>query len=225
MQETDLYPPLKQYLEGLGYQVKGEIGLCDLVALREGEAPLIIELKRQLNLTLLLQCIERLNSSDNVYLGVPEELTILKTRYKSVAKLLRRLGLGLISINPKTGKVTVLLDPLPYQPKVIAKRQGRLLGEFAKRVGDPLAGGSSTRRQQLTPYRRRAIALAEQLRIQGPSKAQQLAQILDDKQARQLLYKDHYGWFERIDTGIYQLSPRGARELDGWLDKLAGEDR
>ena len=34
MSETDLYPPIKRFLEGQGYTVKGEIGACDVLAVR-----------------------------------------------------------------------------------------------------------------------------------------------------------------------------------------------
>ena len=33
MLETSLYNPVKRFLEGLGFAVKGEIGGCDLLAL------------------------------------------------------------------------------------------------------------------------------------------------------------------------------------------------
>lgn len=32
MKETDLYPPLKTWLEAQGYVVRGEVGRCDLAA-------------------------------------------------------------------------------------------------------------------------------------------------------------------------------------------------
>ena len=34
MPETDLYPPLKSFLEKQGYTVKAEVGAADIVALR-----------------------------------------------------------------------------------------------------------------------------------------------------------------------------------------------
>ena len=33
-----------------------------------------------------------------------------------------------------------------------------------------------------------------------------------------ILYRNVYGWFERIDRGIYQISSRGEEELVLWLD-------
>ena len=43
--EAELYGPVKAFLEDRGYEVKGEIGPCDLVAVRGDEAPVIVELK------------------------------------------------------------------------------------------------------------------------------------------------------------------------------------
>ena len=43
--EADLYPPVKAFLEAQGYDVKGEVGAADLVALRGDEDPIIVELK------------------------------------------------------------------------------------------------------------------------------------------------------------------------------------
>ena len=42
MRETALYVPVKRFLEGLGFDVKGEICGCDLVALRADEPPLVV---------------------------------------------------------------------------------------------------------------------------------------------------------------------------------------
>lgn len=34
---------------------------------------------------------------------------------------------------------------------------------------------------------------------------------------------NHYGWFERVETGIYRLSPAGAEGLKHWA--YSWEDR
>jgi hypothetical protein len=69
MAETDLYRPVKQFLEAQGYAVKGEIGPCDVVAVRGDESPLIVELKERLSLSLVLQAVNRLTVSDAVYVA------------------------------------------------------------------------------------------------------------------------------------------------------------
>ena len=47
MPEADLYPPIKAFLEAQGYAVKGEIGPCDIVAVRGDEPPVVVELKER----------------------------------------------------------------------------------------------------------------------------------------------------------------------------------
>jgi len=76
LRETDLYPPVKAWLESLGYQVKAEIGAADIMALRadeeNGDDMVIVELKRAFSLALLLQGVERQRLTDLVYVALPE---------------------------------------------------------------------------------------------------------------------------------------------------------
>jgi hypothetical protein len=55
--ETSLYLSIKIFPESLGYAVKGEVGGCDVLAVREGEPPVLVvrELKLRFNLELVLQ--------------------------------------------------------------------------------------------------------------------------------------------------------------------------
>ena len=69
MSEVELYGPIKGFLEAQGYAVKGEIGPCDIVAVRGDEGPVVVELKESLNLALLLQGVDRLSVSDTVYVA------------------------------------------------------------------------------------------------------------------------------------------------------------
>lgn len=221
MRESDLYPPLKRFLEAQGYVVKGEVQDCDVVAVREGEAPVVVELKRTLTLDLVLQAVERLSRTDHVYVGVPRRSAALRRRRKAVLALLRRLGLGLVAIDParEAGGVDVLLDPGPYRPRPSRARRARLLGEFAKRVGDPNLGGATKRQGIMTAYRQRALAIARLLAARGATKAADIARALDEPRARDIVYRDVYGWFDRVDRGVYGLSPRGCREIDDWIER------
>jgi hypothetical protein len=222
MKESDLYPPLKRFLEARGWEVKGEVEDCDVVAVREGAEPLVIELKLSLNLGVILQAVDRLTVADDVYVGVPESLALLKKQRKRVLRLLRMLGLGLVTIEPDKGRVAVVLDPGPYTgPRRSKNKRQRLLSEFHRRVGDPNAGGSDTRRGRMTAYRQRAIALAVHLRDHGPTKASVVKQALDEPKARQIMYSNVYGWFEAQGRGVYELSPKGRKELVMWLSSEA----
>src|SRR6266850_6420508 len=68
--ETDLYPAVKAFLEGQGYDVKAEVRGCDVVAIRADEPPVIVELKLSFGLALVLQGVDRLALTDRVYLAV-----------------------------------------------------------------------------------------------------------------------------------------------------------
>ena len=215
MKESDLYLPLKGFLESQGYEVKGEVHDCDVVAIRSNEAPVVVELKLSLNLDLILQAVERQALTPKVYIGVPRQCHSLKKRKKRTIKLLRMLGLGLVVI--RTGhhsvNVEVLLDPAEYTPRKSRHRTERLLGEFKKRVGDPNLGGVTKRMGIMTAYRQRALTIADLLYRQGPTKASDIAHALEEPKARNILYRDVYGWFERESRGIYRLSPRGEAEI------------
>jgi len=218
MRETDLYLPVKQFLEAQGYEVKGEVRGCDVVAIRGEEAPVVVELKLALNLNLILQAVDRISLTPKIYVAVPKNTPFLKKRKKAALKLLKMLGLGLIVVatHLKKMKAEVLLDPCVYQPRQSKFRQERLLGEFSKRVGDPNLGGVSTKKGTMTVYKQRAIAIALFLKNQGATKASLVSATLDDPKARQILYRDYYGWFDRVATGVYDLSPRGKEEIKKW---------
>ena len=69
--EAGLYAPIKRFLEARGYEVKGEVCGCELVARRGDEPPVIVELKLRFSLALLLQGVDRLAVSERVCVAVP----------------------------------------------------------------------------------------------------------------------------------------------------------
>ncbi len=224
IRETELYEPVKRLLEGQGYEVKGEIGAADLVAMRADEEPVVIELKTGFSLTLFHQAIARQSVTDAVYVAVPRgDGAGFRKALKANRTLCRRLGLGLMTVRLADGFVEVHLDPAPYRPRRSKARKARLIREFAHRVGDPNTGGA-TRTMIMTAYRQDAMRCALFLREHGPSKAAVVAGTTGVGRARPIMYDDHYGWFERVGTGIYALSPKGLAALsDQDAHALTGE--
>ena len=68
----------------------------------------------------------------------------------------------------------------------------------------------------MTVYRQRALVMANFLAQEGPTKASVLAQTIKEPKARDILYNDVYGWFDREGKGVYALSPRGKKEIPQW---------
>lgn len=130
------------------------------------------------------------------------------------------LGLILIDLDQRKSSANVLIDPGNYRPRRSKLRQDRLIGEFVKRAGDPNLGGIEKRMGIMTAYRQRALAIARLLQKQGPTKASDISHMLQEPKARDILYKDVYGWFDRLSRGIYDLSPRGMQEIPLWKEKI-----
>ena len=223
MRETDLYPPVKAFLEAQGYAVKGEIEGCDLVAIRDEEPPVIVELKAGFSLPLVFQGLARQSITDNVYLAVPP-FPGRTGRRKDALALCRRLGLGLLTVRIVPAPfVEALLDPTEYRPRRRRSGLGRLLREFQRRVGDPSAGGSS-RRKIMTAYRQDALRCASYLGVNGPTKAAIVANTVGVAKAGVMMRTDHYGWFERptgTPRGVYGLTPKGRAALEEYADTVA----
>lgn len=208
MRESDLYPPVKAFLQAQGYEVKGEIGPADVVGVRDEDDMVVVELKRGFSLALFHQGIARLSVCDCVYVAVargqgrPWMKALRENR-----TLARRLGLGLMSVRMETGAVEVHCDPGPYAPRKVARRKRAMLGEFERREGDPNLGG--IRGVRVTAYRQEAVLCAEFLALAGEARGAEVARSTGVKRATTIMRDNHYGWFEKISVGVYRLSEAG----------------
>ena len=211
--ETSLYPPVKRFLERLGFAVKGEICGCDLVALRGEEPPLVVvgELKLAFNLELVLQGIDRAAACDEVWLAVRTAARGGRERDSRVRKLCRLLGFGLLGVSAR-GAVELLVEPGPWRPRRDGKRRSRLVDEHRRRRGDPALGGS-TRAPIMTAYRQQALACAASL-ANGPRRTAEIRAAIPD--APNILLRNVYGWFFRVERGVYALTPAGTTALARW---------
>ena len=211
--ETDLYPAVKSYLEDQGYVVKSEVGAADVVAMRGAEPPVVVELKLGFSLTLFHQCVARLKITDDVYMAVAR---VPGKRFQKALKenkaMARRLGLGLITVRLSDQLVEVHCDPGPYAPRKSPKRKDRLLREFARRQGDPNDGGQ-TRAGLVTAYRQDALKLAVYLFEIGASKGADVKRETGVTRATTMMRDNHYGWFEKVEKGVYGLTPVGAEAV------------
>lgn len=215
--ETALYLPVKRFLEAQGFSVKGEICGCDLVAVRGDEPPLVVigELKLNFNLELLLQGVDRTAACDEIWLAVRSS-TRGRENDSRVHKLCRLLGFGLLGVSAR-GQVNVFIEPAPWQPRRNNKRRVKILREHTRRIGDPVAGGS-TKMPLMTAYRQAALACAAAL-MEGPQSTRALKADVPD--APKILLDNVYGWFERVERGIYALTGDGRAALLRWPQTVA----
>jgi len=217
--ETALYLPVKRFLEGLGFTVKGEIGGCDLVALSSDEPPIVVigELKLSFNLELILQAVDRAAAADEVWLAARLSSTgkgrESDARYRN---LCRRLGFGMLAVT-NSGDVEVIVAPPTTAPRRNPKKRSRLVSEHRRRKGDPVLGGS-TRAPIMTAYRQQALACAFAM-TDGPRRVRDLKPELPD--APKILQHNVYGWFDRAARGVYELTEAGRAALKRWPQRHA----
>ena len=222
--EAALYLPVKKFLQGQGYEVKGEVRGCDLVARRGDEPPVIVELKLRFNLPLVLQGVDRLAMTERVYLAVPRPERRarggpLAPGRPEIRKLCRRLGLGLILVGVTRKTIEILEDPVPYRPRQAKSRALRLLDEFSRRIGDANVGGA-VGVPLVTAYRQDALRCARVLALYGPMRLAALRAVAGVPRAAGILQRNVYGWFDRIERGIYRLTPEGDRALSRFAEAI-----
>jgi hypothetical protein len=216
--ETALYLPVKRFLEKLGFTVKGEIGGCDVVALKGEDPPIVVigELKLSFNLELVLQAVDRAAACDEVWLAAKMSARgkgrESDARYRN---LCRRLGFGMLGVTAR-GEVEVLVKPPTASPRRDAKKRSRLIAEHQRRQGDPVMGGS-TRAPMMTAYRQQALACASALSC-GPRRVRDLKPGIPD--APKILQHNVYGWFDRAERGVYVLTEAGRAALKRWPQQL-----
>lgn len=213
MKESELYLPIKSFLEKLGYSVQAEVKSCDLVAVR-GEELLCVEMKTSLNLTLLLQGMERKRITDAVYLAIPRpKLSYFSKKWRSYLRLLKQLELGLIvvSFTGEVPTVQVALEQAPYTPKRKKDQKTAVLREIDGRSGDYNTGGV-TREKLMTAYRENALQIACALSLEEPLSSRQLRKKGTCEKTSAILRSNVYGWFLR-EGEVYSLSEEGRKAL------------
>lgn len=198
--ESDLYGPVREYLEGLGYDVKGEVRDCDIAAVRDGEL-IVVELKRGFTLELIFQAMDRQRVADGVYVAVPlPRRGYMDPRLPQMRSLCRRLELGLILVGftgRGVGQVDVAVHPREASaPRRDKKRRLAVLREHGDRTGSANTGGVS-RKKILTAYKEQALLAVRILRDRGPLLAEDVKKLGGPPNAAAILGRNVLGWFDR----------------------------
>ena len=217
MRESDLYPAVKAHFQRQGYTVKGEVGAADVVARKDGAAPIVIELKLGFTITLLHQVVDRLAATEDVFVAVerPKSHKLIQRN----TKLCRRLGVGFITVRARDLFLEVHCEPGPYNARVSKKKQVRLEKAFDRLDGDPNAGGA-TRHGLVTGYRQDALKCAAYLANAGAEKGAIVAKATGVPTATTIMRNNVYGWFQKVEKGVYALTKEGRKGLADWGDAV-----
>ena len=214
--ETDLYEPIRRFLEEAGYQVQAEVKHCDIAATRDGEL-LIVELKRAFGLKLVYQALERQSLTDQVFVAIPRPQKGQREKaWRDMLRLLKRLELGLLTVAVDSPLLTVevILEPADGRDEAWQnrKKQKQLRAELQNRRLSGNIGGM-TRRKILTAFREKSIRLACLLEKEGQLSAAALRERgLGDLAV--LLSRNYDKWFQRVEKGVYALSDAGKQALE-----------
>lgn len=208
--ETELYGPVKGFLESQGLEVKAEVGPADVVGI-DGDRTVIVELKLGFSLVLLQQAVKRQQITDDVYVAVPRWSGRQGWKaFRSNVGLCRRLGIGVLAV-ADDGSVEVQAEPGPFVRRKSKARRTRLLDEFERRQGDPNEGG--TNGKIVTAYHQDAERCARYLLEYGVAKGADVASATGVDRATRMMRDNVYGWFERVGHGEYRLAAAGAEAL------------
>lgn len=212
IKEADLYLPIKAFFIENDYDVSGEVKHVDLVAKKEDDI-IAVELKKAFNLKLLLQAVDRQKYFQAVYVAI--EKPKYSKRNKEIVHMLKRLEIGLITVNFLKSRTDVVIEhhPIPFNRQTNYKKKRMIIEEVNNRTGLKDNIGGTTGVKQVTVYRENAIGVAYALSVLGDTAPKHVKGLIGLDKAGAILYQNHYGWFDRIDQGVYRLNKKGRDAL------------
>ncbi len=211
--ETELYEPIKKELLNNGFTVRSEVRNCDITALKE-DMLVIIELKIAMNLTLIMQAMERQKVTPFVYIAVPRPKRANEKKFAVLKQMLKKLDIGLITValDSRLKLVEFLLHPVGTNNPKKKQEKDRIIKEHESRSKDYNKGGT-TRKKIITSYRENAIHIACCLEANGVLKIIQLKKLGCTSKTAQILRDNVYNWFDKVDRGTYCLNEDGKKAI------------
>lgn len=212
--ETDLYAPVRRFLEAEGYTVQAEVKGCDIAAVKDGQL-VIVELKKAFGLRLVYQALERQSRTELVFVAIPRPKKGQREKaWKDMLRLLKRLELGLLTValDSPLQTVDVVLEPSDSATWKNRKKRERMQAELEGRQTDGNTGGM-TRRKIMTAFREKSIHLCCLMERHGQVSTAQLREWGMTEGYASILSRNFYRWFQRAEKGVYTLSEEGRKAL------------
>ncbi len=213
MYEAELFEPIKNLFEDLGYRVMAEVADCDVVAERDGER-IAIELKTSFNLKLIYQIAERQTVCRTVYAAIPKPRDVRSKKWKETLRLVKRLGAGLIIVSETQGikYARIVQEATTHDGYINPKKNRRMTKELTNRT-ENLNTGGITHQKIMTAYKENALFIACCLLINGEMTAAQIKKYGTGDKTYSILKMNYYKWFEKTDNG-YILTNEGHNAIN-----------
>ena len=222
--ERDLFEPIKTYFEEQGYVCDGEVRDIDLFMQKDGSS-VAVELKQKLDFRSIQQAALRQKIVETVYIGINTPKSLFSRSFRDKIYLLRRLGIGLITVSEKLRKVSVISEPVVSELSSFQKRnkagKKALEKEFQSRRIRSNTGGV-TGEKLMTGYREEALMVLDALKmLGGEASPKEIREASGAEKTSGILRDNHYGWFTHPGRGIYGISPDGEAALKEYADALS----
>lgn len=214
MTEKELYPPVRDLFANRGYRVNAEVRDCDMTAVKDGEL-VIVELKKNMTVTLLAQGLRRQRTGADVFVAVPKPKNYSFNKFRQVFSVLKKLELGLIfvSLRGEHSFAEIVFEPKPYTSQYKNnKKRKEILTEIEGRTIDTNAGGVHGTKI-ITAYTEKCIHIACILDMYGELSPKEVRERGGADNAQLILSRNVYGWFEKVDKGVYRITNDGRRGL------------
>ncbi|MBW7461137.1 DUF2161 domain-containing phosphodiesterase, partial [Paenibacillus sepulcri] len=72
----------------------------------------------------------------------------------------------------------------------------------------------------VTAYREKALRIAWALSLHGQLPPRRAAELTGVQRAAFIMQKDYYGWFERVERGVYRLKESGTAAVVEYADVI-----
>ncbi len=218
MKEYELFEPVRSLFEQEGYKVNAEVKDCDITAVKDGRL-IIVELKRSLSVSLLSQALRRQKTGAEVYIAVPKPKRYSPKTFRDTLYVIKKLELGLIFVKllDEHSYAEIVHEPEEFVPvSTNYKKRREIMREIGGRHAADTNTGGVTGRRIATAFTEKCVQLACILIEQGPLTPKQLRSMGADENCSGILYRNSYGWFDRLGNGIYAVNEKGRTEINNY---------
>lgn len=215
MLEKELYPIVANYFKENGFLLDGEVNDVDILCIKD-EVTVAVELKLELNFKVIIQASKRQKLFDLVYIGIKTPKSLKSNIFKDKIYLLKRLGIGLIIINPISNTLSIHSDPVEsniniYKSRNKEKKESIILELKERKYKNNIGGVNKVK--TITKYRQDCLIVLDTLKTNGAMSGKNIKKITGVEKATSIMSLNYYGWFVKINRGVYDISKFGETEF------------